>query len=202
MSNELDVRSCALVLIDYQNDFCHLDGAVAQSGHSVEAGSAIYPQIAELIASARAAGVPRIFVRVAHSEWTDTPAWTHRASGKAIFEVPLVREGTWGAEFFKIEPQPDELVMTKHRLSAFLYTPLKLVLQAKQVRSVVLAGVQTDVCVRAIALDAMQEGFVPVVVEDCVATRDDAAHDQALDEIRTRVGHVVKLSDIRSAWGS
>lgn len=202
MPDQVDIRSAALVLIDYQNDFCHPEGAVAQAGHSVEAAAGIYPQVAELIDAARDAGVPRIFVRVAHSEWTDTPSWTHRASGQPVFDVPLVREWTWGAEFYKVQPQPDELIMTKHRLSAFVYTPLKLILQARQVSSIVLAGVQTDVCVHATARDAMQEGFTPIVVEDCVATRDSAAHDLALEDIRARVGHVVKLSDVLSAWGA
>lgn len=195
---EWDPRRAALVIIDYQNDFCHEDGAIAKMGHPVEPSAAIRPQVAALLEAARSAGVPRIFVRVAHSEWTDTPAWTERGSGS--FHVPVVREGTWGAEFFQLDPRPDELILTKHRYSAFLHTPLKLALEAKGVSSIVLAGVQTDVCVHATARDAMQEGFVPVVVEDCVATRDRESHDAALNDISARVGFVTKLSDIQALW--
>src|SRR5919106_833740 len=119
MSVAWDAGKCAVALVDYQNDFCHERGAVGQMGQSAEAAAAIYPQIEELLEAARAAGVPRIFIRVAHSEWTDTPAWTKRGSGVHPFDVPVVREGTWGAEFYRVVPQPDELVLTKHRYSAF-----------------------------------------------------------------------------------
>ena len=195
---EWDPQRSALVVVDYQNDFCHADGAIAQMGQAAAPSAAIHPQISDLIDGARSAGVPRIFVRVAHSEWTDTPAWTGRGSGS--FHVPVVREGSWGAQFYKIEPRPDELVITKHRYSAFMYTPLRLALEAKNATSVVLAGVQTDVCVHATARDAMQEGFAPIVVEDCVATRDVQAHDSALNDIRVRIGSVMKLSDIQTVW--
>ncbi|MPZ68205.1 MAG: isochorismatase family protein [Actinobacteria bacterium] len=198
MSEPWDPRHSALVIVDYQNDFCHEDGAVARMGHASEPSAAIQPRIADVLESARASGMPRIFVRVVHSEWTDTPAWTDR--GSESFHVPVVREGTWGAEFYKISPRPDELIITKHRYSAFLFTPLKLALEAKGASSIVIVGVQTDVCVHATARDAMQEGFVPIVVEDCVATRDQEAHDTALQDIRVRVGLVVNSSDIHSAW--
>jgi ureidoacrylate peracid hydrolase len=195
---EWDGTQSALVIVDYQNDFCHEDGAIAQIGQDPGPSAAILPQVTDLLETARIAGVPRIFVRVAHSEWTDTPAWTGRGSG--AFHAPVVREGTWGAEFYGIAPGPDELVITKHRYSAFLYTPLRLALEAKRATSLVIAGVQTDVCVHATARDACQEGFVPVVVEDCVATRNESAHGEALEDIRTRIGLVRKLSDIQAAW--
>lgn len=194
---------CVLAMVDYQNDFCHEDGAIAKLGQPTESARAILPNIVELIDAARDAGVPRVFVRVAHSEWTDTPGWAQRGAGGDILDVekvPVAREGTWGAEFYGLEPREDELILTKHRYSAFAHTPLKLVLAAKGATSLVLAGVQTNVCIHASARDAIQEGFIPVVVEDCVAAGTPIEHDTALQDIATRMGPVVKLNDVKDAW--
>lgn len=192
-----------LVVVDYQNDFCHEDGAIERLGQSTATAREILPALKELIEAARTANVPRVFVRVAHSEWTDTPAWKQRGGAGSILDtskLPIAREGTWGSKLYELEPQEDELVITKHRYSAFAHTPLKLVLQARGASTVTLAGVQTNVCVHSSARDAVQEGFSPVVVEDCVAAGTDLEHDVALADVRARIGTVVSLADVRAKW--
>jgi ureidoacrylate peracid hydrolase len=200
----IEAHQTVLTIVDYQNDFCHEDGAIAELGQSTRRAREILPSIEELLAAARAAGVPRVFVRVAHSQWTDTPAWLRRGAGGTIIDAerrPIAREGTWGAELYKLVPQPDELVLTKHRYSAFAHTPLALILQAQGAETVTIAGVQTNVCVHASARDALQHGFVPVVVEDCVAAGTDLEHQVALEDIRARIGRVVSLEELRRSWG-
>lgn len=192
-----------LVVVDYQNDFCHEEGAIEKLGQPTQGARDILPRVQELIELARERDIPRVFVRVAHSEWTDTPAWTQRGAGGEILDtakVPVAREGTWGADFYGFEPQSDELVITKHRYSAFAHTPLKLVLQARGAESVLLAGVQTNVCIHSTARDAVQEGFHPVVVEDCCATGTDIEQEVALNDIRARVGTVVSLETLQRVW--
>ncbi|MGH2788744.1 MAG: cysteine hydrolase family protein [Actinomycetota bacterium] len=193
----------ALVVVDYQNDFCHVDGAISKLGQDTESARVILPNVKRLVDLARAAGVPRIFVRVSHSEWTDSPSWVERGSGATILDtkrIPVAREGTWGARLYELEPRDDELVLTKHRYSAFAFTPLMLALQAKGADHIVLAGVQTNVCVHATARDAVQTGFLPVIVEDCVAAATDTEHEVALADIKARLGSVVSLNDVAAAW--
>lgn len=199
-----EATNTVLVIVDYQNDFCHEDGAINKLGQPTEGSRAILPNLRELIDAARSAAVPRVFVRVAHSEWTDAPAWQRRGAGGSILDtsrIPVAREGTWGVEFYQLKPGPEDLVITKHRYSAFAHTPLKLVLQAARAETVMLAGVQTNVCIHASARDAVQDGFLPVVVEDCVASATDLEQETALSDIRARMGEVVSLADVRSAWG-
>jgi ureidoacrylate peracid hydrolase len=204
MEGQLEARETVLIVVDYQNDFCHEQGVIAKLGQSTRRAREILPSIQELLSAARTADVPRIFVRVAHSPWTDTPEWMGRGAGGTIIDAerrPIAREGTWGAELYELVPQPDDLVLTKHRYSAFAHTPLALILQAQRSRTVTIAGVQTNVCVHATARDAVQNGFIPVVVEDCVAAGTDLEHQVALEDIRTRVGKVVTLEDVRRSWG-
>ncbi|MFN8455735.1 MAG: isochorismatase family protein [Anaerolineae bacterium] len=68
-----------------------------------------------------------------------------RAQGAAAVtqSMYLCKTGTWGAEFYGISPQLEDLIITKHRFSAFLNTPLELVLWANRLHTVIVAGVAT-----------------------------------------------------------
>lgn len=205
MTSIAEIGKTVVVVVDYQNDFCHEDGAIAQLGQPTEGARRILPRVRELIQVARSIRIPRVFVRVAHSEWTDTPAWMRRGAGGRILDtqkIPVAREGTWGADFYGFTPQADEFVITKHRYSAFAHTPLKLVLQARGAQDVLLAGVQTNVCILSTARDAVQEGFHPVVIEDCCATGTDVEQEIALKDVRARIGSVVSLDALKESWGS
>jgi len=200
----LDPARCLLAVIDVQNDFCHEDGAYARMGHPVDMAAAAVEGIRAALDLARRVDVPRVVVRVAHSPWTDDPAWAARGAGGSVLDVarvPVAREGTWGAEFFGIEPDPGAMVLTKHRYSAFVHTPLELYLRARGATTIVLAGVATNVCVHATARDALHAGFLPVVIEDATAAHSAEAHERALEDVRSFIGRVATVADLARAWG-
>lgn len=202
-AQNLDASRCALIVVDVQNDFFHGRGAVAQMGLDVEPVRAIMPRLHRAIELARSIGVPRIFLRGEHSHWFNTEPWLERGregSSLDVRQVPVVEAGTWGAEFYEVEPRDDELVVTKHRYSGFAYTPLELVLQAKRCETVVLIGTATNVCVEATARDALMRGYRPVVVSDCVASGLARLHDAALEDMAQYLGAVVTLDDLARAW--
>jgi ureidoacrylate peracid hydrolase len=204
VSAVLGIERCIVVVIDLQNDFCHENGGMARLGLDVSRAQAMMDNVRALLDRARAGGVPVIFMRTTHSEWFDTPAWVSRGRGGDVLDVdriPLVQEGTWGAEFYGVQPGPDDLVLTKHRFSAFAYTPLELSLRARNKDTVVLAGTVTNVCVEATAVDALMRGFFPVLVSDCSAARSAAADDAARAEFEDHVGTVVTLRELQVAWG-
>lgn len=196
-------RRCALVVIDLQRDYVDDGGAMAQMGQDVAAGQAIMPAVHALIDAARDAAATRIYVCTNHGPWTDTSAWRRRgATGHdlAIEAVPLVRPDTWGAELYQLSPRPDELVVTKHRYSAFAYTALELNLRAVGCDTVLLAGVQTDVCVEATATEAIMRGFTPVLVADCVATATPERQATGLARFASHLGRVMSLDEVQRAW--
>jgi ureidoacrylate peracid hydrolase len=200
----LDPGRSLLAIIDVQNDFCHEEGAFARMGHPVHLAASVVGGVRAALDVARRADVPRVFVRVAHSPWTDDPAWSARGAAGSVLDVarvPVAREGTWGAEFFEIEPDADAMVLTKHRYSAFVHTPLELYLRARGAATIVLAGVATNVCVHATARDALHAGFLPVVLEDATAAHSEEAHQDALEDIRNFIGRVVTVADLEHSWG-
>lgn len=196
-------RCCAVVVVDMQNDYCHEAGALARHGADVSAVPRVAEQTSSLLGAARDAGVPCIHVRTEHSEWTDTPAWTARGASGDLLDVaatPVAAVGTWGAEPYGVQADPADWVIVKHRYSAFAHTPLGLSLRARNRRTILLAGVTSDVCLRATAIDALALDVLPVLLRDCSASTSEHRHQDAVARFADSLGPVVDSSAVRAAF--
>lgn len=191
-------RSIVLV-IDPQNDFCHPDGALGLSGADVSPMDAAIEQSRTLLSEARAAGVPVIFVKIVHDRWSDTPMWMSRKTQRDGKDP--CRAGTWGAEFYKIAPGPDDYTIVKRRYSAFIGTELENVLRATGRDVLIFAGMATSVCVESTARDACMRDFGVVVLNDCTADYDPDAHYWSLRNISTAFGWVASAQEVAAVWG-
>lgn len=198
----LDPARCAVAVIDLQNDFCHADGTFGRIGYDTSRVQSILPDVQILIDAAHAADVPTIFLRTTDGPWSDTPAWSRRprVGDTSTERIPLVEEGSWGAEFYNLTPQPCDLVLTKHRYSGFAYTPLELALRAKGRDTLVLAGALTDVCLEATAVDAIAAGFLAVLISECSAAASDELQVAAEATFADHIGAVVSLRALQDAW--
>jgi ureidoacrylate peracid hydrolase len=112
------------------------------------------------------------------------------------------QSGTWGAEFFRVAPRDDELVITKHRYSAFKDTELGALLRAQRVESLILAGITSNVCVESTARDAYMLDYHVVFLSDGSATYQAEAHEATLANIRRAFGIVASVSEVIEAWRS
>jgi ureidoacrylate peracid hydrolase len=111
------------------------------------------------------------------------------------------REGTWGAEFYQgIQPLPSERVVIKHRYSAFIHTDLNTVLKAKNVQSVLVCGVATNVCVETTARDAYMYDYYVTMIDDCSAAYEAKLHLGTLDNMRRHFGMVASSAEIIETW--
>ncbi|GAA3203211.1 isochorismatase family protein [Actinocorallia longicatena] len=145
---------------------------------------------ATLVAAARESGVPVVFTRVEYQPGGADGGLFHRkVPALAAFEAgnPL---GGFPAD---PAPLPGEVVVVKQYASAFFGTSLAATLTATGVDSLLICGLSTSGCVRATAVDALQHGFVPYVVEDACGDRDARPHEAALFDLRHKYGEVVPL---------
>jgi maleamate amidohydrolase len=90
-----------------------------------------------------------------------------------------------------LPPAPGELVVTKQYASAFFGTSLSSTLVALGIRALPLAGVSTSGCVRATAVDAIQHGFVPVVLRDAVGDRHPEIQQADLLDLQAKYPEVM-----------
>lgn len=176
-------ESPALVIVDmcraYVDPECSLFAADAPAAYEVA------ERLAEV---ARAAGRPVAFTRVEYDE--------HGANGGLFFrKVPALGAFVTGnplAEFTDlVAPRDGDIVVTKQYPSAFFGTPLLAELRGRGVDTVVVCGVSTSGCVRATALDALQNGFAPMVVAEGCADRDPRPHHANLFDLSAKYADVV-----------
>jgi nicotinamidase-related amidase len=223
-ASRLSPENVALLLIDFQNDFCAAEGATGRTGASMRMIDAAVRRTRHLLRSAREHGIFVVHVRAEYGKpWRSAsspyrfpvegrrePAvWTASASDMSTNrwfeeeETEVCRTGTWGAEFVEgLRPEPGEAVITKHRFGAFASTGLDQLLRARGLSSLIVAGVTTNCCVETTAREAVMREFNLIVVEDCVGVKDHLAdlHRATLEALATYFGLVRPASDIIAEW--
>jgi ureidoacrylate peracid hydrolase len=191
-----------------QNDFCDSNGALARSGADPALIQTMAPRLLHLLENARGVGLPIIHVRTEHSPWTDSEAWIGRHHGR---QRTVCYPGSWGADYYPgFEPRADadrkpgshEFVVTKHRYSGFVGTDLDLVLRSHQIRTVIMTGEATNVCVESTARDAYMRDYRVVFVSDCTASTVQAAHDATLFTMARHFATVESSDEILASWSA
>jgi nicotinamidase-related amidase len=173
----LEGKRAALVVVDVQRGALAPDGTtgIPHTGGAAER----VERDRRLVAAARAAGVPVVFVQEVHKRsLVDFGRELDGAEGVHALEGDETTELVEG-----LEPTADEYLIRKRRYSAFFQTELELVLRSYGVDTLLLVGGLTDVCIHYTAVDAHQHDYYVRVIADCVGGSSAEAHDAALRAI-------------------
>lgn len=197
-----DPAHTALIVVDVQNDFCHPEGSLGSIGNDTSAAVEMVPRLVRLIDDARAVGLPVIFIQTIHDETNDSTQWLARHSeGPDTARAGITcRTGSWGGEFYGVEPLPGEIVVIKYRYSAFVGTNLDLVLTTLGVESLLFTGVATEICVESSLRDGLFAEYFVSLVEDCAATYDQEAHEASVRVVAKNFGTVVTSDELAAVW--
>ena len=199
----------ALIVIDVQNDFCADQGVMAQEGFDVSEAQAMADRLPATLSAARAAGILVVFVRNVYSSEHNfylSDAWLEQASRKrdgSYTRRPVCQDGTWEGDFYgDVRPEPGDPIVTKHRFNAFRNTDLDTILRAHGIRTIVMTGVATNVCVETTARDGFMRDFYVVFTDDGTAAYAEEDHQATLRNIDRFFGQVVQLADLQAIWMS
>ncbi len=199
-SDVVEPAHTALLAIDVLNDFCAPGGHTeARLGRDVAACQAVVEPIEGLAAAARRAGVPVVWIKADYDRAYLSPPIHARQVARGMEKAYCV-SGTWGAGFYRVNPEDGDLVIEKHRHSAFAGTELDQMLRDRGIRTVAVAGVQTHVCVESTLRDASARGYYVVVPRDCVGSYDRDLHDKTLRCVEMHFGEVVESADLVARW--
>lgn len=153
---------------------------------------------ASLLGTARRHGTP-----VVHTRVDLAPGGID--GGLFARKVPALRVFERGSEFADpppaLAPVTGELVVSKQYASAFFGSSLASSLRVLGVDALIIAGASTSGCVRASAVDALQHGFVPLVVADACLDRDPRPHEAALFDLGAKYAEVVTLDEATALLG-
>jgi ureidoacrylate peracid hydrolase len=199
LGSKVEPALTALVVVDVQNDFCADRGHFARSGVDLRPSQEMAPRLAGLVDRARRAGVLVVFVQAIYDEKYIGPAELDRRR-RSHSEWPRCVEGTWGADFYQLQPYPGDIIVRKHRYSGFVGTDLDLVLRSRGVRTVAVTGVASDVCVEATVRDAFMRDYHVVVVTDCTAATTPSLQAATLDRLGTYFGVLTSSKELADLW--
>ena len=177
-----DPAKTAVIVIDMQNDFGSPGGMFALRGLDIAPIQALVPRIATVLDAARAAGLLVVYTRQEHNaDLSDFghPGAAHRIKhggmqvGKNVSAPDgtpsrvLVRD-TWNTAIVPdLAPQLGDVVVSKHRFSAFFETQLDTILRTRGIETLIFVGATTSVCVESTVRDATFRDYRPIVLRDC-----------------------------------
>ncbi len=195
-NQHLDPSATALLLVDFINDIVSEGGKLAGKGYLTYIREhKIDERVGTLLGGARRAGWSVVHVRVGFSKtYADHPASSPLFGGAKKFGALAL--GGWGTEFAGFaQPLEDEVVVVKHRVSAFYGTDLEAVLRSLSVRNIVIAGCATDLAVQSAARDAHDRDFAVIVVDDACAAATKADHQSSLT-VLAKIATIVTVADL------
>lgn len=177
----------ALLIIDFINGFNDPD---TFGGGNIQ--DAI-DNTAELLAVARHMDMPVVFTSHVYAEdGSEDGVFNLKSPGLA-----KLKRGSHETKVVdELEPRPGERVLEKHYPSGFSNTDLTGWLAQRGIDTAIITGCTTSGCVRATAVDAMSNGFRPIVPRECSGDRAKGPHEANLFDIDQKYGDVMSLADV------
>ncbi|WP_410874645.1 cysteine hydrolase family protein [Nocardia sp. A7] len=177
-------QSAAVLMIDMQNAYLREDVRSALGWPPIWRLNETIKACAELLGAAREVGWPVIYSRQMLSQAINLRAERHRRSRPAVPVLSAVEQQWRGEIIDAVAPQETDVVLAKTRPNFFAYTELALVLKGLGIERVLVAGLQTNVCVEATARAALEQNFEVAVAADAVSTDGPALHYASLNSMR------------------
>jgi ureidoacrylate peracid hydrolase len=209
LRDKVNPSHTALLVIDVQNDFCAEGGMMHSEGLDLTMVQAMAKSVPLLVQSARDAGALRVFVKNVYStatNWYLSDSWLEQAlrrRGKSYIERDVCGLDSWSGDFYgDVRPNEDEPIVIKHRYDPFSASDLDLILRAHHVRTVVLSGVATNVCVETTARAAFVRDYYVVIPSDGVATYSEEEQESSLRTLDRYFAQVVTIDEIRAIWAA
>ena len=193
----------AIILIDLQNDIIRnpngpFYGAIAEQVKSKR----VVENVVRLTDGARAAGALIFYITVVRrKDYADVVNQINAfvAAGKAPppkQQVSLV-EGTRGAQLVdELTPMEGDYVLVKKRRSAFYQTELDFHLRARNITTLAIGGVATDLGVENTVREAWDRDYNVVVLEDISVAVPGTAHDYAIASVFPRMARIMTTNQI------
>jgi len=147
----------------------------------------------QLLAVAHDRQFPVIFSTVRYDEADTRDAGIWRLKQKGVVDLAADTDGHEIDE--RLEVRKSDSMLLKKYASCFFGTDLVPRLTCHGIDTLIITGCTTSGCVRATAVDSVQNGFRPMVVKEAVGDRSQAAHDQSLFDLNAKYADVVSLEE-------
>ncbi|TGK00969.1 cysteine hydrolase [Leptospira semungkisensis] len=184
----LDLTKTAVLVMDYQN-------AIVNGGY-VKNPDAFLGKASQILGLARKTGVPVIYIVVGFR-----PGFPEVSPNNMMFGA-IKKNGGLGKDPKMMEihsavtPQADDIIVTKHRVGAFLGTDLDMILRARGIDTLVMMGIATSGVVLSTLRYASDADYRNVVIKDLCSDRDPQVHQVLTEKVFPRQADVITSDDL------
>ena len=180
--------SAALLLLDPQKIFVSEESPAFIPGWNAVGGNC-------MALLKHAAGIGRFSVVTRHIHPPED-------NGGSIlhFFGRLIRDGDPLSSMAEEIGLDDSQVLTKSRHSAFSNGRLAGMLEERDIKTVIIGGVQADLCVLATAVEAGTRDFIPVVAADATASGAERRHIAVLEALTHGIACIMSTREIIEQW--
>ena len=190
----------AIVVVDMQNDFCAENGYIhATQGADMSGNRSLAERIGRLVKAGRTAGCEIVWVKAIYDhDLLPAPMLSkmlERGNGAVC-----CASGSWGADFYEISPENGEQVVEKRCYSAFHNTQMDDILRRRSIKSLIITGVATNVCVDSTLREAFFHGYYIVMPPDCVGSANMPLHEATIKSVEFIFGDVPESIKVIQMW--
>jgi len=180
----MDPKTTALVLIEFQNDFTSEGGTLHGAVKGVMDSTHMLANTVETVKRARELGATIVFMPISFTDDYHELAPNPYGILKGVVDSKSFRKGTWGAEIVDVlKPQPEDIIVEgKRGLCGFASTNLDFILRSRGIRTVVLGGFLTNVCVESTMRTAYEKGYDVITLVDCTAATSEEEQRMAVEK--------------------
>lgn len=167
------MTNTVLLLVDLQNDY------FAGGRFPLEGSDTSVKNAARVLSACRHAGMFVIHIR--HIS-------VHPGAGYFLKDTP-------GARFHPlVRPVDGEQVITKHLVSSYKLTHLGRELKIRNIKNVIIGGMQTNVCAASLTRESVKKGYRTLLIKDALAAVSSDIHEKTLEKLKT-VAHETLTSE-------
>jgi nicotinamidase-related amidase len=158
----------------------------------------------KVLRAARKAGILVVHVQVGFRPGLPEVSGRNKLLGaiKSSPQHQRLFQGAAGAIHPALGPDPGDVVVTKHRVSAFAGTDLEMLLRAREIETIILFGIATSGVVLSTLLHACDCDYKLVVLADCCADLDALLHEALLTRLFPLRGEVLTAGEFVTALES
>ncbi|MHB8566970.1 MAG: cysteine hydrolase family protein [Nitrososphaerales archaeon] len=193
MKWHLDPKTTVLLVIDMQNDYVHPNGIFGKAmGKNILKIRSIIKPLQKLILKCTLAHIRVVYIQSTRTE-ANCEVNRHKILPPRISGwLGGPKKGTWGADIIKeVRPIRGNIIVEKHRNSAFYRTSLERFLKRKNIDTILFTGIATNGCVESTLRDAFFRDFDVVLIDDCCADQSRMGHLSTLRVVRDFYGAVI-----------
>jgi ureidoacrylate peracid hydrolase len=180
----MNPKTTAVILIEYQNDFTSEGGSLHDAVKGVMEQEQMLPNTVEAVEKARELGATIIHAPISFTPDYHELSPTPYGILKGVVDSKSFRKGTWGAEIVQdLTPVEQDIVVEgKRGLDAFASTNLDFILRSRGITTIALGGFLTNCCVESTMRTGYEKGFDVITLKDCTATLSEEEQRLAVEK--------------------